>query len=377
MVKINSSSSPSDITYEEESTSCYTITAMTKTNMIPSSLFDLQGGEPQDQRVRKRDSSFFMTFHEFSIGNADGKPKTNIRKALSVLSKAQTPFRHNSLSHNDRKEIPKCSSDALSVCTASTSSTGDEESDMENDPNNKVPITLLPPPDALFIVQGMEFPCHTKFLSKEARPLLDILSRDGVLERKTKRQRTSPSRDQSEEQQQSWSSPSGITVARLSNDVDVDFFEIFMEFLYTKEIRLKLPEEHHEEDEEFDPWLDTEDVFDDDGDNEDAGHLLDLPVPQDAEAIVTSTPLELLQGSFLLADRFGCTSLKNAIENKLYDEFLFSFMAKELYTWADQNKCAYLKEKAMAKILARTSEKKIDSNSLEQRNQPNTNNFTK
>lgn len=363
MVKINSSSSPSHITYEKEFTSCYTIKAMTKTNMIPLSLFDFQRGEPHDQRARKRDLPFCMSFPEFSIGNAHEKPDKTIRKALSVLSTAQTLFRHNSLSHNDRKEISKYSSDALSVCTASTSSIGDEESDMENDPNNEAPTTLLPPPDALFIVQGREFPCHTTFLSKEARPLLEILSRDGVLERKTKRQRILPSRDQSEEQQQSWSSPSGITVARLSNDVDADFFEIFMEFLYTREIRLKLPEEYHEEDDEFDPWLDTEDVFDDDGDYDDAFHLRDLPFPQDAEARATSTPMEILQGSFSLADRFGCTSLKNAIENKLHDEFLFSFMAKELFTWADQNKCAYLKEKAMAKIIARTSEKKIESNS--------------
>jgi len=339
--------------------------------MIPSSAFDLRRGQqPNDQSDtsvvgRKRDSSFFLTVPEFSIESADGKPARSILKALSLLGKAEISYRPNNLSNNDMKERTP-NSDSLSVSTASTSSIRDEDSDMENDSENDVPITTLPP-DALFMVQGKEFPCHTQLLSKEARPLLGILSRDGVLERKTKKRRTSSlSRDQrgGQEQPQAWSSTQGITVARLPNDVDSDSFQAFMEFLYTKEIRLKLPQGYHEDDEEDDPWLmDTEDIFhEDEEEEEDVAHPSETQSSQDEESTATSTPLKFLQEFFSLADRFGFTSLKNAIENKLYDEFLFSFTAKELYTWADQNDCEYLREKAMEKIPAQCSEKQNDSN---------------
>lgn len=329
------------------------MTGGTKAKMIPSTLFDLQPLEPQDETInsvvgQKRDVSLFLTVPEF-IDSADEQPIETIRKALSVLAKAQITFRPNIISHKIGENIPLTSTcDFLSVSSASTSScTRDEESDMETDHENEDCITCLPP-DALFIVQGKEFPCHADLLSKKSLPLFDILSRDGVLERKTKKQRTSSS---SEEQSLAWSSPSGITVVRLPNDVDSDLFQVLMEFLYTKEIRLKLPEGYHENDEEDDPWLmDKEDTFEDYEDEESIENLLDILSSDDEDATASAAPLKLLQEAFLLADRFGCTPLKNAIENKLYDEFLFSFTAKELFVWADENKLVYLKQKAMDKL---------------------------
>lgn len=329
--------------------------------MIPSSLFNLQRWGPNDDSSgppvgQKRCGSFLLNLPDFDLETTDEGPTETIRKALSVLSKAQAPVLPNNLDpKNNRGMIQKPPSDALSVSTASTTSLKDEESDIEVDQEDEVPITSLPP-DALFIVQGKEFPCHTRMLSKEARPLLDIMSRDGALERKTKRRRTSSSsRDQAKRddcEPQPWSSPSGITVARLSNDVNADFFEVLMEYLYTKEIRLKLPEGFDEDDQEDDPWLmGSEDLVDNFEDEEDEydDHLPDIHPPEE-EPIVTTTPLKFLQGSFSLADRFGCTSLKSELERKIYDEFLFSFTAKELVAWAEQNDCAFLRQKAIDKV---------------------------
>merc|ERR1712127_543028 len=218
------------------------------------------------------------------------------------------PFRPKSLSPMDTNEMggkPTC--DAPSVATASTSSMRDDESDLEIDQEEEQEEVLITsvPPDALFVVQGVDFPCHTALLSKEARPLLDILSRDGVLERKSKKQRTSSlcveNQPEGKEEEQAWSSPSGITVARLPSDVDSDFFHVFMEFLYTKEIRLKLPEGYHEDDEVEDPWLmGNEDICDDeeedvDEDEEDVDLLPDLlPSSLNDDAPDNSTPLNFL-----------------------------------------------------------------------------------
>jgi len=333
-----------------------------------TSLFNLQRGVPYDQSAvflvgKKRDSPMFQSLPEFNTDAVDGKPTETIRKALSVLANRKLPPHPSIVNQNDKKyeTLKLCSdaSDASSVSTAPTSSESSissvyEESDMETDQESEVPITSLTP-DALFIVQGREFPCHVKILLREARPLYDIIFRDGSLERKTKKQRSSSSqRDQPEgHQSQEWSSPSGITVVRLPNYVDSDHFEVLIEFLYTKEIRLKLPEGYQEDSEEEDPWLiDEEDIFDDDDDDDDDEHLIGLSSSKDMEGILTatSTPLKFLQESFSFADRFGCTSLKTAIENKIYDEFLFSFTAIELFNWAEQNRCTYLKEKAKEKI---------------------------
>lgn len=345
---------------------------MNPPKMIPSALFDLHRWEENYESAtsmvgKKRDSSFILNLPDFDIDATNVvKPTDTIRKALTVLKNSPLPFRPKSLSHTDLNEMggkPTC--DAPSVATASTSSMRDDESDLEIDQEEEqeeVPITSLPP-DALFVVRGVDFPCHTALLSKEARPLLDILSRDGVLERKTKKQRTSSScaenqsEGKEEEEPQAWSSPSGITVARLPSDVDSDFFQVFMEFLYTKEIRLKLPEGYHEDDEVEDPWLmGSEDICGDEEEDvdegeEDVGILPDLlPSSLNDDPPDNNTPLNFLKGAFSLADRFGCSSLKTAIENKIYDEFLFSFTAKELFAWADQNNCTYLKQKALEKI---------------------------
>lgn len=325
--------------------------------MIPSSLFNIRRREPRNGSAtglvgRKRGSAFLFNMPEFNIDTRDESPTETIRKALTVLSCTQVPFYPNKLDRKEREEIDQTPhSDAVSVSTASTASMRDEESDIEIDNEEEIPITSLPP-DALFIVQGREFPCHTRVLAKEARPLLDVLSTHGAIERKTKRRRTSSSSQDQERTEEPWSTPSGITIARLSDDVQADFFEVLMEFLYTQEIRLKLPEGFHEDNDEEDPWLmGSEDVVDEFEEEEHEEFLPDLlPSSEDESIACTTTPLKFLQGSFSIANLYGCASLKTAIENKIYDEFLFSFTAKELFTWADQNSCAFLKEKAMEKL---------------------------
>ena len=336
------------------------MTGMNQSKNIPSSLFHLQQGEPYDQSAigKKRDAPLFITLPEVNI-NIEAKTTETIRKALTVLTNGKLPFHRSNKNQKDWKDMSFNScNDSNSVSTASISSASSisstgEEFDIDTYQESEISITSLIP-DALFIVQGKEFPCHAQLLSIQAEPLHEILSRDGVLERKTKKQRASSSRrDQSEgeDQLQAWSSPSGITVVRLPNDVDPDCFESFMEFLYTKEINLRLPEDYHGEEE--DPWLmDEEDIIDsDDGNEEDESdiQLLALSSSKDDEATAI-TPLKFLQDFFSFADRFGCNSLKNAIENKIYDEFLFSFTAKELLQWADQNNCNFLKEKAKEKL---------------------------
>jgi len=285
-------------------------------------------------------------------------------------------------------------SDSISVSSTSTTSSilsgeGDgydsndeDESESDTEKEEEVPTTSLPPPDALFVVQGADFPCHTHVLLKEAPPLYDILSRDGVLERKTKRQRTTSDSSAStsasnstlqlhetqqlqthQEQEQAWSSPSGITVARLSDGIDSNSFRVIMEYLYLGEIKLQMQEEDEIEGEIEDPWLadgermvdgndlfagcdsDAEEFFGDDF------SVMEFPTaakPQEAE----QSPMKFLQGVFVLAEQFGCVSLKQAIETKLYDEFLFAFTAEELHKWAEEHKCSLLKEKAREKLVA-------------------------
>lgn len=333
---------------------------------IFSSPLQLLGEGPDDQGVtslvrKKSNSHVFSTLSDFNI-KCNVKPSETISKALSVLENGKLRFHRSNSKHNDWQDTKLNSfSDSLTVSTAPTSSvtsicTVDEESEMDTDQESEIPITSLAP-DALFIVQGKEFPCHAQLLLNQARPLHEILSKDGVLERKSKKQRVSSSRkDQADGEchSQEWSSSSGITVVRLPNDVDADHFELLMEFLYKKEINLNMVECYQVDGEEDDPWLmDEEDILDDyDEENDDDQNDINLSAlysSQEDEA-TRITPLKFLQESFLFADHYGCHSLKTAIENKIYDEFLFSFTAKGLFEWADQNKCTYLKQKAEEKI---------------------------
>lgn len=351
-----------------------------KTKMIDPSLFKIEADKSQKNIVgKKRDaSSAILHFSDLDIqcrssksGDGDGNMTMNneetytIRKALSVLANSPVCFSTQERTHEDRTVTTKKSTpDSLSVSTASTSpmveESSDEESETDNFLENKFSITSLPPPDSLFVLQGKDFPCHAKLLRTEARPLLDILSRDGMLQRKTKKQcLSSCSRSRSRvEQQEAWSSLSGITVARLPDDIDSDSFNSFMQFLYTKEIRIPQEEvvveeeDFDEDDEQGDPWLtEKEDILTDDDEFEDFNGMVDFSHSQDDDdATNSATPLKYLQRLFLLAGHFGCVSLKNAIEFKLYDEFLFSFTANELFIWADQNGCAFLRDKAMEKF---------------------------
>ena len=343
-------------------------------------------------------------------GNGNCNSTSTLRKALSLLASGPFSLQQDDddcdydcdydCDENDNVMSPKSTStstsDSVSVSTASTTdmmeeSSYDENSDRDSDSDSdtevendqekhqdehqeNVPITGLPP-DALFMVQGVEFPCHTKMLSSKACGLLDILESNGVLERKTKKQRTSSMSqpqdsndddDDDDEQLPAWSSPSGITIAELPTDiygVDADTFRVMMEFLYnSNEISLMLPEDHEDVDEN-DPWLmDEEDVVDDfyyDDENDDDDDDLDLPSSSQSQeetkdaptTPTTQSPMKFLQGLYIAANQFGCVSLKHAVEDKLYDEFLYAFTAQELLLWADEHKCAFLKEKAMDKII--------------------------
>lgn len=313
-------------------------------------------------RVQKRDGPFLMNLPDFRAQCTDECTSTveTIRQALAAMAKPQIPALADNIKPKPLKETTrKCPSDARSVSTASTASIREEESDIDSDHDDDVPVTALPP-DALFVIKGREFPCHTKLLSKAAPPLLDLLSRNGAIERRTKRQRTSSSavdENQGDNNAQPWSSPSGITVVRLSDDVHPNFFEALMEFLYMKEVRVKLPEDFHEDPQEDDPWLmGGEDLVDnefgwEEEDDDDEQHNLSV----ECQSKASMSPLQFLQGAFSLADRFGCSSFKTAIEHKIYDELLFSFTSKELYAWADENNCAFLKQKASEKLPKTTS----------------------
>ena len=340
---------------------------MSSKNVIPARLFGSERWEQLEGRVipaggPKRGGSFLLNFPDFRP-HGTGEcttPVETICKALSVMATPQIPVPTKNLKNEPlKKATRKHPSDALSVSTASTASVREEESDIDSDHEEEVPITTLPP-DALFIIKDKEFPCHEKLLSKAAPPLFDLLSRNGVIERKSKRQRTSSAPEDenlSDNVAQPWSSPSGITVVRISDDgVHPDFFEALMEFLYTKEVRVKLPEDFDEDSQQEDPWLmgDEEIVDDDVGWEQEDNNDDQTNVLGDCEFKASVAPLQFLQGSFALADRFGCHSFKQAIEHKIYDELLFSFTAKELYAWANENKCAFLRQKASEKLLTTT-----------------------
>ncbi len=331
---------------------------MNSKTMIPASLFV---SERWEQQGRKRCGSFLRNFPDLrALGTSEyTTPVETIRKALHVMETPPIRVPSNRRKNEESKKTARqCPSDALSVSTASTALIQEEESDIDSEYEVEAPI--IAPPDALFIIKDREFPCHTKLLSKATPPLFDLLSRNGAIERKSKRQRTSftaQDENQGDTKAQPWSSPTGITVVRLSDDgVDPDFFEALMEFLYTKEVRVKLPEDFDEDSREDDPWLmGDEDLVDDfcsweEEDNN--GEQTNITSDYESEASVT--PLQFLQGSFALADRFGCHSFKQAIEHKIYEELLFSFTAKELYTWAKENKCAFLRQKASEKLITTT-----------------------
>ncbi|VEU43117.1 unnamed protein product [Pseudo-nitzschia multistriata] len=374
--------------------------------IIPSTLFDLEALERDGQELEyhreislvtlKRDASAIQPTPYFGIVNENNPIDTSsnvcystvaLRKALRVVdSKGPLHLQNDHEATLAETKIPKSNkSDYVSVSTASTTcsisgeSTYEDESDTEQD-EEEVPITSSPP-DALFIVQGAEFPCHTKMLLKESRPLLDILSRDGSLERKVKKRRTgsqNPAHDQDQRQDQTqlaWSSPSGITVVRLPNDINSSYFQVIMEYLYTKEIKLGIHDEQIGGENVEDAWLvdgenvleGTRLVFDSDEETELSECFDDVFVsgdpifttrqdtPQSEDSLMNN-----LQGVFLLAEQFGCVSAKQAIEAKLYDECLFAFTAEELLKWADEHNCAFLKEKAMDKLIAVSLKKSED-----------------
>lgn len=347
---------------------------LSQTPIIPMSLFNaLPAAEGHDQETnrvsKKRETSLMIPFACFGTENDNTlnndeiscDPAQAMCQALLVLSC------NNNRSDESYLQTPmsKSALDSASVSTATTSPISECESETEQD---DFPI-ITQPPDALFLVQGRDFPCHTNVLAKECRPLLDILSTSGVLERKTKKQRTSSGGCNNEELP-AWSSPSGIMVARLPEDIDPALFGALMEYLYMREIRIPPSEEKVEEEQEDWGWLmggedilDGRDDFEDDGDAEgDDFSVFELSTQEDDDGSCTETPLQFLQKVFLLAQKFCCFTLKQAIEEKIYNEFLFELSAEDLLLWADEHECAFLKEKAMDKIITSAIKKNKTKN---------------
>ena len=176
-------------------------------------------------------------------------------------------------------------------------------------------------PDATFIVEGIDFPCHTKLLNKRCPLLHEIVAVHGVPRRLSKKQRriiqplTQLVQRPTGVSQQL---PSTTMVVELRN-VENRVFRALLEFLYTQHI----PSELY--------WSTIDDE-------------------ESAQDQTLYCAMRFLQKLLIAADRYDLVALKHEIEYRLYDEFLYSFTAAELFVWADSHSCAFLKEKAMDRI---------------------------
>ena len=174
-------------------------------------------------------------------------------------------------------------------------------------------------PDLIFLVEGIEFPCHAKLLSDKCRVLHDIAFSRRFDERLSKRLKSSHNTGMSTEE---YTKPAKTIIELYT--IKPRIFLAMLEFLYTGE----LPDELYCGDQ-----------------------LCDEPnTNQQSQDQTLDTPMKFLQQLLIVADRFLMIPLKHAIEYKLYDEFLYSFTASELFVWADSHSCAFLKEKAMDRI---------------------------
>ncbi len=198
-------------------------------------------------------------------------------------------------------------------------------------------------PDVTFIVDGIDFPCHTKILNQHCPILRDIVSIHGVQRRLSKKQRIIQ-KIKEQRPTASMTMPSATTVVDLQN-VENKVFRALLEFLYTGGVPSELywssctttttaAAAAKEED-------DDGNEYDDDDDDDDDPTLY--------------CSMRFLQRLLIAADRFDIVSLKHEIEYKLYDEFLYSFTAAELFVWADSHSCAFLKEKTMDRICQKSS----------------------
>ena len=178
-------------------------------------------------------------------------------------------------------------------------------------------------PDVTFIVDGIDFPCHTKILNQHCPILRDIVSIHGVEQRLSKKQRIFQKMMKQHRPTASMLTPSTTTAVELRN-VESKVFRALLEFLYTGGVPSELywcciEENNNNDKEEEEPTGDDQTLY---------------------------ASMRFLQRLLIVADQFDIVSLKHEVEYKLYDEFLYSFTAAELFVWADSHSCAFLKEKA-------------------------------
>lgn len=176
-------------------------------------------------------------------------------------------------------------------------------------------------PDMTFIVDGIDFPCHMKILNKHCPILHEYVSVHGVQRRLSKRQRRII-------QKMTEQRPTGVTQQLPSTfsttvvelrDVENRVFRAILEFLYTQNVPSEL-------------------------------YWCAIDEEESAQDQTLCCAMRFLQRLLIAADRYDIVSLKHEIEYKLYDEFLYSFTAAELFVWAYSHSCAFLKEKAMDRI---------------------------
>jgi hypothetical protein len=243
------------------------------------------------------------------------------------------------------------------------------------------PMIMTSPPDAMFIVKGIEFPCHTQILTqRKCYKLLDLLAFDGI---ESSIQQQNSNKKQKREHDPQDETRRAVTVVEIFYDrFDPDIFHAFMEFLYSNEISNKNNNESYcsddndqdqeEEEEEENSSLPCEVHFsydddvakedldwddDDDGDNhevsQDSQQQQQQQEEQEQEQHIHSlhSEMKFLQKLCEFAIQYDCIDCKLATEYRIYDEYLYVFTAHELYVWADKtNNCFFLKEMASKKI---------------------------
>jgi hypothetical protein len=348
--------------------------------LIPSSHFDLH--HDHDEGSSSSSSSF-------SSSSARSKLKPVLALVLDVTydnnnNSSPSPLLIQALLPCSRKRKQQFDNDdCVDTNSMRTPDTAAEE-EKEALPvvmTAAFPMIMTSPPDAMFIVKGIEFPCHTQILTqRKCYKLLDLLAFDGI---ESSIQQQNSNKKQKREHDPQDETRRAVTVVEIFYDrFDPDIFHAFMEFLYSNEIPNKNNNESYcsddndqdqeEEEEEENSSLPCEVHFsydddvakedldwddDDDGDNhevsQDSQQQQQQQEEQEQEQHIHSlhSEMKFLQKLCEFAIQYDCIDCKLATEYRIYDEYLYVFTAHELYVWADKtNNCFFLKEMASKKI---------------------------